>query len=140
MTAYAGGSRPTEISQHKTFPLADSGAMASFYGRQKGATRPKQELDPTIVVKGEKIYNNRCIDCHADGGRESDKDAPLVAGQNREFMVEQALLFKRGKRKFPFMMDDSYRGLSDEDLAAVAEYFAAQEQFSPQGGKKKKHK
>jgi len=140
MKAYANGSRPTAVEQHKTFPLSEVEAMAQFYGEQKDVARPKQDADRTILAKGEKIYGNRCADCHIDDGRDSDKDAPLVAAQDKEFMTTQALLFKSGVRKFPFMMDDSYRGLSNEDLAAVAEYFAAQDQFGSAGEKKKRRK
>lgn len=138
MQAYANGDRPTSIEQHKTFPAREVDSMAQFYGKQNNATRPKQETDPAVVARGEKIYGNRCADCHIDSGRDSDKDAPLVAGQDKKFLAEQALLFKSGGRKFPFMMDDSYRDLADEDLAAVAEYFASQEQSAPAGKKRRK--
>jgi cytochrome c553 len=140
MKSFAAGSRPTAIAEHKMFPAGEREAMAAFYAGQKAVPRPKQATDAALVAKGESIYGNRCADCHVDGGRESDKDAPLMAAQNKEFLVGQALLFKSGARKFPFMMDDSYRGLSDADLAAVAEYFAAQEQFSVAGEKKKRRR
>lgn len=140
MQAYANGSRPTEISQHKSFPSGDRAAMAAYFSEQKEAIRPRQETDPLIVAKGLKIYNDRCAECHMDNGREADKDAPLMAAQNKEFLAAQTLLFKSGARKFPFMMDDSYRGLSEPELTAVAEYFAAQDQFAPPGGKKKRRK
>lgn len=140
MNAYANGSRPTAIEQHKAFPVAEVDSMAQFFSSQNGAARPKQETDPAIVAKGEKIYGNRCADCHIDGGRDSDKDAPLLAGQDKKFLAEQTLLFKSGGRKFPFMMDDSYRGMSDGDLAAVAEFFASQEQFAPTTKKAKRSK
>lgn len=140
MKAFAAGTRPTAISQHKMFPAGELEAMAAFYAAQKTAPRPRQSTDPAQVAKGEKIYGNRCAECHVDSGRESDKDAPLMAAQEKEFLVSQTLLFKSGARKFPFMMDDSYRGLSDDDLAAVAEYFSAQEQFSAAGEKKKRRR
>lgn len=140
MKAFANGSRPTVISQHKSFPAAEVEALAAFYGSQRDAVRPKQAVDPAVVARGEVIYGNRCADCHGDSGRESDKDAPLMAAQEKEFMAAQALSFKAGTRKFPFLMDDAYRGLTDADLAAVAEYFAAQEQFPAAGTKKRRRK
>ncbi|MBI4985824.1 MAG: hypothetical protein HZC24_10925 [Rhodocyclales bacterium] len=138
MRAYADGSRPTSVAQHKTFPADAVAAMAQFYGAQTNAQRPRQHTDAARVGRGEKIYGNRCVDCHGDSGRESDKDAPLVAAQDKEFLAAQTLLFKSGVRKFPFLMDDAYRGLADDDLTAVAEYFAAQEQFAPAGKKKRR--
>lgn len=139
MQAYADGSRPTAVDQHKTFPEQEIEAMAQHYAGQ-AAARPKQDIDPALVARGETLYGNRCAECHGDAGRESDKDAPLVAAQDKTFMAAQALLFKRGARKFPFMMDDAYRGLSEADLTAIAEFFAAQEPIAPPGNKKKKRK
>ncbi len=140
MKAFAGGRRPTAIAEHKTFPAAEIETMAAYYADQKAPLRPRQATDPATVQKGAEIYGNRCADCHVDSGRESDKDAPLVAAQDKDFLVAQTLLFKQGARKFPFMMDDSYRGLSDADLAAVAEYFAAQEQVAPPSDKKRRRR
>lgn len=138
MKAFASGNRPTAVPEHKTFPVGEIDAMAKFYSSQKGAVRPVQQTNPAVVARGRKIYDDRCADCHIDSGRDADKDAPLVAAQNKEFMTVQALLFKTGARKFPFLMDDSYRNLTDEDLAAVAEYFAAQDQVASVTAKKRR--
>jgi sulfide dehydrogenase cytochrome subunit len=140
MQSYANGTRPTEVSEHKTFPPIEFEGMAKFYGSQGALPRPTQASDPAVVARGEKIYGNRCADCHGDSGRESDKDAPLMAAQDKAFMAAQAFLFKTGVRKFPFLMDDAYRDLSDDDLAAVAEYFSVQDQLAPAGGKKRKRR
>jgi cytochrome c553 len=87
----------------------------------------RPQSDPELLAKGERVYANRCADCHLDNGRESDKDAPLMAAQDAAFLVAQSKLFKTGARKFPFMMDDAFRGLTDADLSAVAAFFAAQD-------------
>jgi cytochrome c553 len=77
------------------------------------------------------------MDCHIDNGRGSDKDAPLLAGQELTFLIQQTLAFKSGVRKFPFMMDDAYRGLTADELSATAHFFAAQDANAPPPGKKK---
>jgi cytochrome subunit of sulfide dehydrogenase len=48
-----------------------------------------------------------------------------------EYMSAQTKLFVSGKRRFPFMMDEAYAGLNAEQLEAVAQFFAAQEQLKP---------
>lgn len=141
MQTYAKGSRPTAIAEHKTLAADQFDGAAKFYAAQKSFARPKSATDPAMVLKGEKIYLNRCMDCHLDNGRDSDKEAPLIAAQEVEFLVAQTLAFKTGARKFPFLMDDAYRGLSDEELASAAHYFSAQEQMAPPAvGKKKRAK
>lgn len=138
MSRFANGRRPTDIAQHKDFAAADIDAAAAFYAAQSAAGRPAQQVDPAAVSKGETIYNDRCADCHMDSGRDSDKDAALLAGQDKDFLVSETLKFKTGSRKFPFKMDEAYRGLSDEDLAAAAQYFAAQQPVAPAVKKKRR--
>ncbi len=141
MQSFAKGSRPSSVPEHQRLPAEQLAGAGKFYETQKTAPRPKQVTDAAMVTRGEKNYANRCADCHVDNGRESDKDAPLLAAQDLEFLVAQTLAFKTGVRKFPFLMDDAYRGLSDDDLASVAHFFAAQDQVAPAApGKKKRGK
>lgn len=140
MAAFAKGTRPTAVAQHKDFSAEQVAAAAKFYANEKATPRPKQNVDPVLVAKGEKIHANRCMECHPDNGRDSDKDAPYMAGQELEFLVTQTLAFKTGVRKFAFLMDDAYRGLTDEELAAVAHFFAAQDLLAAPAEKKRRRK
>ena len=82
------------------------------------------------MAKGEALYKRRCADCHPNNGRESKRDAPLLAAQNLDYLMEQKRAFVSGKRQFVFLMDDAFRGLSLADLDSVAHFFASQEQFN----------
>lgn len=136
--SFRDSSRPPKVRIHREIPAADVAPLAKHYAQQK-ALRPKSATNPLLVARGETIYSKRCMDCHLDNGRESDKDAPLTAGQSLEYLVAQTLAFKKGERKFPFMMDESYNGLSNEDLTAVAQFFAAQDPVAPpQKGRRKR--
>jgi sulfide dehydrogenase cytochrome subunit len=137
---FVDGRRATDVAAHKAFPAADIDAMSSYYAGQNAAARPAQQLDSAAIAKGEQVYNARCADCHGDSGRESDNDAAFLAGQDREYLRAQALRFKGGQRSFPFKMDEAFRGLSDEDLSAVSDYFAAQSPIAPAAPKKKKYR
>lgn len=134
------GRLPTEVSAHVP-PDLSAGDIVSIAGYYAGvrATRPKQEVDPAKLARGEEVYRNRCTDCHPDNGREADKDAPLMAAQSLEYMVAQTRLFLNGKRKFGFMQDEAFKGLSSDDLEAAAHFFASQDQYAaPKTGKKKR--
>lgn len=136
---FRNGSRPGKAFGHDPAGL-DSARMTEILKRYSAskAVRPKQaNINPALVTRGDAVYLNRCADCHPDNGRESDKEAPLMAAQDMEYMVKQIGYFVEGKRKFAFKMDDAFRGLSMDDLTAVAHFFASQDQ---EVAKKKKRR
>jgi sulfide dehydrogenase cytochrome subunit len=137
LRAYNGGVRKTAVPQHKGLSHDATKAAAEYYAAQK-ATREKSPTDPELVAKGDDIYLKRCADCHPDNGREADKDAPLMAAQNLDYLIAQSLAFRKGERRFATMMDDAYKGLSDADLTAVSHFFASQDQFAPKAKKRKR--
>lgn len=137
------GRLPTAVAGHVPAELNgdDIATIAGHYASQR-AVRPKQEIDPAKLARGEEVYRNRCAECHPDNGREADKDAPLMAAQALDYLQAQGRLFVSGKRKFGFLQDDAFKGLSSDDLDATAHFFASQEQYSTakatSGGKKKR--
>lgn len=136
---------PTEVVNHVpgALPESELAAIAAYYQAVK-ATRPVQQTDPDKVARGEVVFRNRCNDCHGDNGREADKDAPLMAGQDLQHLLKQIRLFVGGQRKFGFLQDDAFKGQSLEDLDAVAHFFASQDQVAPpaaaSSGPKKKQR
>jgi len=136
---YQKGRLPTAVVDHvpPSFGEVEVAAISSYYAGIK-AVRPRQETDPAKVASGEVVYRNRCADCHPDNGREADKDAPLMAAQNLGYMIEQTGLFLNGKRKFGFLQDEAFQGLSIDELESAAHFFASQEQFLAKSGKKRR--
>lgn len=139
MRAFAQDTRKTAVEAHRRMPAADVKLMAAHYASRK-ITRPRPVTDPALVARGEALYNNRCADCHMDNGRESDKDAPLMAAQDLDYLIRQTAAYRGGARRFPTMMDDAYRGLSEADLASVAHFFASQDPLVPAAGGRKRRK
>jgi cytochrome c553 len=66
-----------------------------------------------------------CTACHGPGGNSANPQWPKLAGQSSRFIVEQLKRFKSGERQNPLMQPQA-ASLSDEDMASVAAYFAAQ--------------
>lgn len=131
MDAFRQGKRAPKVRIHREIPAADVAPLARHYAQQK-PLRPKAATNPDLVARGETLYLNRCADCHLDNGRESDKEAPLTAAQSLTYLIAQTMAYKKGERKFPYLMDDSYRGLSDDELTSIAHFFAAQDPVAPQ--------
>jgi cytochrome c553 len=131
------GKRQPKVRIHREIPEADVAPLARHYAQQK-AVRPKSATNPELVTRGEALYLKHCSDCHVDNGRDSDKEAPLVAGQSLQYLLAQMVAFNTGERKFPYLMDGAYKGLSDQALIEIAHFFAAQEQLASQTGRKRR--
>ena len=131
INAFREGKRSTKVKDHRDIAAAAVAPLSRHYAQQK-AQRPKSATSPELVASGEALYLRRCADCHLDNGRDSDKEAPLTAAQDLKYLIAQTLAFSAGERKFPYLMDEAYRGLSEADLTAIAHFFAAQDQEAPQ--------
>jgi cytochrome c553 len=65
-----------------------------------------------------------CADCHGDDGL-GDEDIPALAGLDEATHVKALQDFKSGERvDEDEMMFDYAEGLSDQDMADIAAYFA----------------
>ena len=70
-----------------------------------------------------------CIGCHAIPGYRSSYpqiySVPLIGGQSAGYIVSALQAYKKGERKHPTMRSIA-QSLSDQDMAAIAEYYSAQ--------------
>ena len=66
-----------------------------------------------------------CFTCHGTEGRSVDSVPPSLAGQNRDYLIKQLREFSEGKRPATIMHQHA-KGYTDEQLAQIATYFAAQ--------------
>ena len=74
--------------------------------------------------KGES-KSTACIACHGPSGNSSNPEWPNLAGQHEHYILKQLQAFKSGARKNP-LMTPMAAGLSDDDMADLGAYFAAQ--------------
>ena len=65
-----------------------------------------------------------CANCHGTTGRASGA-MPSLAGVNKDYLVEQMLQFREGKRPAT-VMHQLAMGYRDEEIALLAEFFARQ--------------
>lgn len=88
-----------------------------------------RSADPTIGAEIETVETedvNACTDCHGKGGAEPDRDKhPTLAGQVAAYTYKQLRDYKDGKRDNRRMAEAVER-LSDEQLAALAAWYAQQ--------------
>lgn len=66
----------------------------------------------------------KCQVCHGKDGLAKFPEAPNIAGQKESYLVRTLAAFKAGERKNE-QMTVVVKGLSDEDIANVAAYYAS---------------
>lgn len=64
-----------------------------------------------------------CIACHGANGISNNDMWPNLAGQKAGYLALQMKAFRDGQRQNP-MMSPMVAGLSDEDIANIAAYYA----------------
>lgn len=65
-----------------------------------------------------------CAFCHGDAGIAKDKDVPHLAGQQRDYLYNQLLAFRSGKRAHKEMRYMS-RHMTEPEMRAIADYYAS---------------
>ncbi|MDO9435216.1 c-type cytochrome [Hydrogenophaga sp.] len=71
-----------------------------------------------------KVWAAACANCHGTDGR-AEPGGIALAGQSKNDLLQKLLDFKAGKRPAT-IMHQLAKGYTDEQLADIAGYFAAQ--------------
>lgn len=75
--------------------------------------------------KGQSTYAARgCIGCHGAGGKSVVPTYPSLQGQSAAYVRKNLTDFRSGARKNP-VMNAMTSGLSDEDIANLADYIGS---------------
>ena len=67
-----------------------------------------------------------CVVCHGPDGNSANPSWPNLAGQHAEYLIKQLQDYRDGRRKND-QMAPLAMALSDQDIADIAAYYAAQE-------------
>ena len=89
-------------------------------------------------VKGNAAAGNAkvwlCVGCHSIPDYRADYPlvykVPMIGGQNAAYIASALAAYKKGERKHPTMRSIA-TSLSDQDMADIGEYYAAQTASSP---------
>ena len=89
-------------------------------------------------VKGNAAAGNAkvwlCVGCHSIPDYRADYPlvykVPMIGGQNAAYISSALAAYKKGERKHPTMRSIA-ASLSDQDMADIGEYYAAQTATSP---------
>lgn len=128
---FISGKRKSEIMAPIAAALDpdDFKSLGAYFGAQKPTSG--KVLDPKAAAIGSKIYLDgneekglpACAGCHESDGS-GGKLFPRLAGQHREYLIEQMLNFKKGVRNdnSAHLMREVTKLMSDDEIKAVAEF------------------
>lgn len=131
MKAYRDGSRPSTIMTRIAKGYTDDQikAMAGFFSQQK-FVRIDQQTDADMVEPGSKLHRKFCEKCHEDGGRSSEDDAGILAGQMMPYLEYTFEDFLSGKREMPKKMqkriEQMHERYGEKGIRALVNYYGSQ--------------
>lgn len=109
--------------QARGLPDNEIQALAAYFHEQPVAP-PDGEPDPELKARGQELASQqRCASCHQSdySGREQ---MPRLAGQREDYLVAAMVAYRDRTRGGPdTTMIDVMRGVSDDDIEAMAHYF-----------------
>jgi cytochrome c553 len=93
-----------------------------------------QAANPAAVsAQVQQIIAGRCALCHGPEGESASAVYPRLAAQHPDYLQKQLKDFRDGKRKSD-TMSDMAKDLKDEDIAALAGFFASKKAGGRQPG------
>ena len=137
LAAYADGTRPSGTMAVAIQGLGEGErkTLASHFSNQSSAT-PRSTAEGALIRHGELLALNgdpgrripACLGCHDKA--DVNPAYPRLSGQAEAYIANQLRLFvgkKRGGGPFRELMMQAAAHLQDDDIAALAAYFAAQD-------------
>ena len=141
---YADGTRKNPVMMPIAHGLSDDQrkSVAAYYATQAApATAPTAAADAKALQRGQKLsqigdeasHVQACGNCHGPDGLGAPPSYPYLAGQNAMYLSASLKAWKDGSRDTDAsrQMPEIAKGLGDEDIAALSQFFAAQAPPAP---------
>lgn len=138
MKDYASGIRQSSIMGPIAKALTDEQMrnVSAYYAAQKSVPYPPQpEIDPQVLQQGAALAAvgnaqrgvQGCINCHGPDGVGLPPTYPYLAGQYAPYLEAQLKAWKTGARRGDGfgIMENIAKRLTDEEIHAVSQYYAA---------------
>ncbi|TQV64633.1 MAG: c-type cytochrome [Halothiobacillaceae bacterium] len=103
--------------------MRSTASLATALATTLGAALMFGSSAPALAAPSGQTIGLTCVVCHGQGGQGSGAIPPLAA-KGADHLYQEMADFKSGKR-LSTVMNRHARGYSDEELKAVADYFAS---------------
>ncbi|MEO8133756.1 MAG: c-type cytochrome [Betaproteobacteria bacterium] len=107
-------------------PCARRGAAALFAAALFAAPAPGASAADLETIKKKAEL---CVACHGVDGNSANPAIPTLAGQPKQFITTQLVMYREGNRKNPQMAPFT-ANMSNADINDYGTYFAAQRRIS----------
>lgn len=133
LAAFQRDRRVSSAMAHSTTPLTPDEmlALGQFYQRQPTGRTPATQLQ--LAARGQYLYHvgnpatgvPACASCHGPQAL-GQANLPRLAGQSPAYLLEQLRQFAQGGRtNDQGQMHATTRAMTDDEMAAVAEYLGS---------------
>lgn len=102
-------------------------ALAGWYA-SRDFVAASEPFDALLAARGKELHAANCESCHSDGGAGSIDQATILRGQRKAYLRIALEDFRAERRVAVAEMDALIRALSDEELAALVEFYASPRQ------------
>jgi len=128
MQEYRKDQRPSTIMGRiaKGYRSSELQRMALHFG-SKPWTGVQGDFDEAMAERGKVLHDEYCEKCHEQNGHFQDRDTPPIAGQAKGYLYYQMIDYREDSKDLPRppVMQERLEKLSDEDLLALAEFYAS---------------
>ena len=101
-----------------------TGIALAGAGTAAAQLAPPRFAAPNLTPAGVRALAANCAQCHGTDGRPvAGSEVPRLAGRDRAELLARLTAFKQVSVRAT-VMDQIAKGYSDEELAALADYFA----------------
>jgi cytochrome c553 len=124
---YAHQTRPDALMTPIARRMSDGDrrAVATYYAAMPAPLPRAPANAMALYHHGDRARGiRRCVNCHGETGEGDGLANPAIAGQPAAYTVEQLRRWKRGERRNDArdVMGQAARGMSDEEIDAIAAY------------------
>ena len=127
LTLYRDGNRahPTMAAQAGSFSDADIQDLAAWISTNGPQLKAAEASPKGTAPQAAQV----CAACHGPAGVSAIPTNPHLAGQHLDYIQQALKQYKAGERKGPnaVAMQAQLMAVSDEDLEAIARFYAAQD-------------
>lgn len=148
LKSYKSGARPSGFMQPVVAELTESEMrrLAAYYSGQAGAPFAKPAApDTDLLALGRRIAESGvpaegipgCVNCHGPANWPRNPRYPVLAGQFSDYIESQLKLWRsgiRGNTAYARIMEAAAGNLTDEQIRAVAAYYASLRPGDADGG------
>jgi len=136
LVKFKSGERDNAIMKGIAAPLSaeEMADLDMFFASRKIAPGAVPKEDAELAKRGEHLYRggyapmgvSACMSCHGPSGHGVPRRYPRVAGQKREYLEQQLLAFKSGKRSsYSNIMTSVAFRLSEQQIKDLSAYMHA---------------